>query len=213
MRIKRYKNRKDLVFTFLRIGFAVSLICLCINFFYSRLRPMIIIAIQNQAKNIVTIAIDKVITEELTKNSISHSDIVTISHDSDGRLTSIETNTVIANFFKAKIISAVITEFRKIELQNLSIPIGTLSDSPFLYGKGPRIDLKISTSGVADAKFESEFFSAGINQTCHRIKLVVDAEIYVLVPGFSTSTKLITDYYIAETIIVGATPDFFADIS
>lgn len=212
MRIRRYKNRKDPIFTILKIAFAVSLICLCINFFYNKIRPMIITAAQNQAKVVVTQALNKAITEELAKNTIKYTDIVTLSHDADGRVTSIETNTAVANFFKAKLVSCVLSELESINKQKLSIPIGSLSDSPFLFGKGPKVDFEISGSGFADAEFKSEFFSAGINQTCHRIKLVVTAEIYALIPGFSTSTKLVTDYYITETIIVGSAPDFFADI-
>ena len=213
MRIRRYKNRKDLVFTLLKIAFIISLICLCVNFFYSRIRPMIIAAAQNQAKVIVTHALDNTISEELTKNTITYDEIVAISYDLDGRVTSIETNTIIANLFKAKLVSCVLAELEDINEQIFSIHIGSLSNSPFLFGKGPKTTFKISTSGTADAEFKSEFFSAGINQTCHRIKLVITVEIYVLVPGFTTSTKLVTDYYIAETIIVGTTPNFFADIN
>ena len=212
MRIRRQKDKKDLPIRFLKIIFVISIVCLVVNFFYSRIRPMVITAAQNQARGIVTRELEKAVSEELSKNAINYSDLVTLSRDADGRVTSIETNTVMANFFKAKLVSGVLTRLEHIEEQSFSIPAGSLSDIPFLYGKGPKVDFKISTSGFADAEFKSEFFSAGINQTCHRIKLVVTAEIFALVPGFVASTTLVTDYYIAETIIVGVTPDFFADI-
>ena len=212
MRIRRQKDKKDLPIRFLKIIFVISIVCLVVNFLYSRIRPMVITAAQNQARVIVTRELEKAVSEELSKNAINYSDLVTLSRDADGRVTSIETNTVMAIFFKAKLISGVLTRLEHIEEQSFSIPAGSLSDAPFLYGKGPKVDFKISTSGFADAEFVSEFFSAGINQTCHRIKLVVTAEIFALVPGFVASTTLVTDYYIAETIIVGATPDFFTDI-
>lgn len=212
MRIRRQKDKKDLPIRFLKIIFVISIVCLAVNFFYSRIRPMVINAAQNQARVIVTRELEKAVSEELSKNAINYSDLVTLSRDADGRVTSIETNTVMANFFKAKLVSGVLTRLEHIEEQSFSIPAGSLSDVPFLYGKGPKVDFKISTSGFADAEFKSEFFSAGINQTCHRIKLVVTAEIFALVPGFVASTTLVTDYYIVETIIVGVTPDFFADI-
>lgn len=212
MRIKRQKKKRDYVFFILKAALLISVIYLCVNFFYSRIRPMVITAAGNQARVVVTNALNKAITEELSKNEIKYADIVSVSRNSDGLVTSIETNTVSANFFKARILSVVLTQLRSIEQQSLLIPAGSLSDIPFFFGKGPDINFKITTSGVADAKFESEFTSAGINQTCHRIKLVVTADIYALIPGFASSAKLSTDYYIAETIIVGVTPDFFADI-
>lgn len=212
MRIKRQKKKRDLTFSILKIAFVISVIYLGINFLYNRIRPIVITAAGNQAKVFVVNTLNKAITDELSKNEIIYSDLVSISRNGDGLVTSIETNTVSANFFKSRILSVVLTQLRNIEQQNLMIPIGSLSDVPFLFGKGPDISFKITTSGVADANFESEFFSAGINQTCHRIKLVVTAEIYALVPGFVSSSKITTDYYITETIIVGVTPDFFADI-
>ena len=213
MRIKRHKHRKRSYITFLKIALVLSLLCLCINFFYNRVRPMIITAAQNQAKIIVIRALDEAVSDELGKNTISYSDIVTISRDLDGHVTSIETNSVISNIFKTKLVSRVLKELEGVDEQNLSIPSGSLSNIPFLFGKGPKVDFKISTSGITDAEFKSEFFGAGINQTCHRIKLVVSAEIFVLIPGFVTSTTFSTDYYVAETIIVGVTPDFFAEMN
>ena len=212
MRIKRYKKKRDLPLWLLKIALVIAVFCLCISFFYNRVRPVVITAAQNQAKVVISRELNKAISEELSKNAITYSDIVTLSRDKDGRVTSIETNTATANFFKAKLVTTVLAELKNIEEQKLSIPVGSLSDVPFLYGKGPKVDFKLSTSGIANAEFKSEFFSAGINQTCHRIKLVVTAKVFALVPGFVTSTTLTTDYYIAETVIVGVTPDFFADI-
>ncbi len=212
MRIKRYKKKRDLPILILKIAFSISILCLCVTYFYNQIRPVIISATGNQARVEVVRVLNQAILKELEENKIDYSDIVQLSRDSNGNVTSIETNTAAMNSFKAKIISVTLSKIHSLEERDLNIPMGTLSNVPFFLGKGPKINFKITSSGYADAKFESEFFSSGINQTCHRIKLIVTADVYALVPGFITKTTIITDYYIAETIIVGGTPDFFANI-
>ena len=212
MRIKRHKKKRDFPILILKIAFSISLICLCVTYFYNQIRPIIISAAANHARVEVTRVLNKSILKELEENKINYSDIIQISRDTDGNVTSIETNTATINGFKARIISVALSNIHSLEERNLNIPMGTLSNVPFFLGKGPKVNFKITSSGYADAKFESEFFSSGINQTCHRIKLIVTADIYALVPGFITKATVTTDYYIAETIIVGKTPDFFADI-
>ncbi len=213
MRIKRYKKKRDFPILILKLAFLISLICLCVTYFYNQIRPIIISAANNQARVEVTRMLNQTVLKELSENKIDYTDIIQVSRDSYGNVTSIETNTAAVNSFKAKIISAVLTKTRSLEERDLNIPIGTLSDVPFLLGKGPKVNFKITSSGYADAKFESEFFSSGINQTCHRIKLIITTDVYALVPGFITKATVTSDYYIAETIIVGKTPDFFANFN
>ncbi len=62
--------------------------------------------------------------------------------------------------------------------------------------------------GSSSAHFENAFASAGINQTRHEIRLVVDV-VSVLLPGFSTVTKVTNRCAVAETVIVGSVPDTY----
>ena len=63
--------------------------------------------------------------------------------------------------------------------------------------------------GSSNASFENEFTEAGINQTKHRIILNVDVSVSILLPGFSTYTKVSNRFTVAETIIVGTVPDSY----
>ena len=63
--------------------------------------------------------------------------------------------------------------------------------------------------GSSSAHFEKAFASAGINQTRHEIRLVVDVYVSVLLPGFSTVTKVTNRCAVAETVIVGSVPDTY----
>ena len=66
---------------------------------------------------------------------------------------------------------------------------------------------------ISSARFENEFTSAGINQTNHRIVLHIDVSVAILLPGFTTATKVSTAVTVAETVIVGGVPDTYTYFS
>ena len=76
-------------------------------------------------------------------------------------------------------------------------------------GRGPLLHIKMQSVGSSSAHFENAFASAGINQTRHEIRLVVDVYVSVLLPGFSTVTKVTNRCAVAETVIVGSVPDTY----
>ncbi|MBQ3103858.1 MAG: sporulation protein YunB, partial [Oscillospiraceae bacterium] len=91
----------------------------------------------------------------------------------------------------------------------LSIPVGTLTGSPLLAGRGPRLKVRMQTVGVAGSDIENEFTAAGINQTKHRIILTVEVRVSILLPGYTTYTTAGGSYEVAETVIVGQVPETY----
>ena len=67
--------------------------------------------------------------------------------------------------------------------------------------------------GSSSARFENAFSSAGINQTKHQIILNIDVTVSILLPGFTTATKISNAVTVAETIIVGTVPDTYTYFS
>ena len=63
------------------------------------------------------------------------------------------------------------------------------------------------------SSFESEFRSAGINQTLHRIKLCLTATVRVILPGHSQSLIVSAEAPIAENIIVGDVPQAYTNVA
>ena len=102
-------------------------------------------------------------------------------------------------------ISEELSENKNIKVK---IPIGSLTDSYLLAGKGFSVPLNICSAGNVDVKLKSEFTSAGINQTCHRISAVVSTEINSSVPLYSFSSKAEFEFLIAENVLVGDVPDY-----
>ena len=74
---------------------------------------------------------------------------------------------------------------------------------------GPELKVGVLPMGAVSAEYFTEFYAAGINQTRHEIRLVVDVYVSVLLPGFSTVTKVTNRCAVAETVIVGSVPDTY----
>jgi hypothetical protein len=78
-----------------------------------------------------------------------------------------------------------------------------------LAGRGPLITVKMQSVGSSTARLVNRFTSAGINQTKHQILLNVDVYVSILLPGFTTATKVSNSFTVAETVIVGSVPDSY----
>lgn len=97
--------------------------------------------------------------------------------------------------------------------QGISIPIGTVSGVPILAGIGPSLTMKFTPAGSVQSSFSSEFRSAGINQTLHRITLNLTATVRIILPGDAYIVTVSTEASIAENIIVGDVPNAYTDVN
>ena len=81
-------------------------------------------------------------------------------------------------------------------------------DSELLWGRGPTIKVRSFTVGSVTAEFESEFSTAGVNQTLHKIWLSVCVPTTILLPGQQIEVAVETKLCVAETVIVGKVPSY-----
>ena len=60
---------------------------------------------------------------------------------------------------------------------------------------------------------ESQFTSAGINQTSHQINMTVQLELFSAVPGSDETVDVESQFLIAETVLVGKVPESFTNVT
>ena len=78
---------------------------------------------------------------------------------------------------------------------------------------GPKINIKLSTSGNVETNLKSEFKTAGINQTLHQIYLEIKCQIIILTPYDTVSEDIVNYVLIAESIIVGEIPSSYYNLN
>jgi sporulation protein YunB len=185
-----------------------------ILFIDCQLRPLVRALSVNQAKTISNKVINQVVLEEMTQEQVTYKDLVNIERGSDGKILAIGANSIRMNELKAAVSLHSQERIGEIMDETLQIPIGTLIDSEFTRGRGPKLPLHLSLSGNVQTEFTSKFESAGINQTRHQIYLTVHTSIFAIIPGYyNSSTEVETSVIVAETVIVGEVPEVYAGLT
>ena len=175
----------------------------------TQMRPILVSLATTRVSNMVNRIVSEAVDEAIDSGNITYSDLITFEKDNEGRITAIYSNMAAFNRLQAQILDIILARIDQVSARELSIPIGTLTGSALLAGRGPSISVRMESVGSSSAWFENEFTSAGINQTKHQIVLNIDVAVSILLPGFSTATVVSNAVTVAETVIVGSVPDTY----
>ena len=196
----------------LAIWLALILAGLCLAFLMlrSRYREVIRDLAQTQVKNTTSDLTNDAIAKQIAQGIIRYDRIVFFEKDLDGRITALKTNMSEVNRLKTQILDILNDTLLEISTDKLSIPIGNLILPELFSGRGPGIPLMVLSISTSDASFRNAFTSAGINQTCHQIILIVEVAMTVLLPTETINVAVTSEMVVAETIIVGDVPTTYA---
>lgn len=209
MKNKKFKKKKlSIKIKIIIIIASVSIIAVLLD---RQMRPLIKSVVFSQAQTVSTNVINQVVSDELSRLDIDYSDIVDIQKDADGKILAVSTDMKKVNSLKSLIALSIQNKISAEEEQKAKIPLGTFTGTEILNGRGPKIPINVSLSGSVIMDFKSEFVSAGINQTKHKLYLDVSSEVLAFIPGYPVNTVVKTSILIAETIIVGEVPAVFAE--
>ena len=141
-----------------------------------------------------------------------YSEMVTVRTDAQGRVTMLEANAARMNQLATLTALRAQEMLRSAEQQSVGIPLGAALGIPFLSAAGPRVQVRILPVGAVSAAFSSEFESAGINQTRHKIYLSMHTSVRLVIPTGASTVDLNSQVLIAESIIVGEVPGSYVNV-
>lgn len=162
------------------------------------------------AKSIAT----KISNEQATAvmANYKYQDLCSIEKDENGNIKMIKSNIIPVNEIISDIAVRIQDELNKTQDGEVFIRLGTLTGSKLLSGRGPKVNFKIVTIGNVETDLKSEFSSAGINQTLHRIYLQVKCKVIVLTPFSSIEEEITNQVLLAEAVIVGNIPNTYYNL-
>jgi len=175
----------------------------------SRYRDVIRELAQTQVKNSTSDLTNDAIAKQIADGIIQYDRIVYFEKDLNGRITALKTNISEVNRLKTDILNIINDEILALDSSDIGIPLGSLFLPEFFSGKGPAIPVHILAIRNSDANFESDFSQAGINQTLHKLNMIVSVDVSVLVLGETSSFTINSEVVVAETVIVGEVPSTF----
>lgn len=181
-------------------------------FLDGKIRDIVKTVSQNRANAFAVSTINEAVSNQLKGYDFTYDSLVTIERQEDGTVSSIETNVKNVNLIHAAITESITQDLSNMEQASIFLPIGNFTNTTLLAGRGPKIEMQFIPSGYVIAQTVSEFSSAGINQTLHRIVLNITVNIVSIIPGFSATTQTTTEYVLAETVIVGEIPQYFTQV-
>ena len=197
----------------LTVLLGTMLAVLVIIFLGLRLRPAAAVIAKAQAENTVNRLVEEAVLADLSQRELGYSDFVTIQRDSGGNITALSTDMAAMNQLRGQLIECILGELDGVDVSAIQIPLGSLLDIDILWAKGPSLRLHSMSVGTVSAEFESEFTSAGANQTLHRIWLKVQVPLTLMLPGDRVETEVSTRLCVAETVIVGKVPDAYLNLA
>ena len=177
------------------------------------MKPIVVELATARTSNTVNRIVVAAINDAVDSGRIDYDRLVSFDKDAEGHVTALQSNMAEFNRLQAAIADDILQRMAEVSTTDLSIPIGTLTGSPLLAGRGPCLHVRMQSVGTATARFDNQFSSAGINQTRHRIILDVDVHVSILLPGLTTYTKVSNEISVAETVIVGGVPDTYTYFS
>lgn len=175
----------------------------------SRLWPVVLELAQTQVINTTSDLINDAISKQITNGNIQYDRLVYFEKDLNGRITALKTNMSEVNRLKTDILNLINDDILAQDSQQLGVPLGSLIFPEFLSGRGPSIPVRILSIRNSDARFQSEFSQAGINQTLQKLQMDVCVDVTIFVLGQTGSFTVDTQMVVAETVIVGDVPDTF----
>ena len=177
------------------------------------MKPVVMDLATARTSNAVNRIVVAAVNDAVDSGRIDYEQLVDFDKDAEGHVTALRSNMAAFNRLQASIADDILQRMAEVSSTDLAIPIGTLTGSPLLAGRGPCLRVRMQSVGTATARFDNQFSSAGINQTRHRIILDVDVHVSILLPGLTTYTKVSNEISVAETVIVGGVPETYTYFS
>ena len=184
---------------------AAAVMCAAVRLTECALRPVLAAAARYQVRSQVTAAVEQWAARDLQERGVDYSDFVTITRNEAGEITALSADMARLNLLRAELSAHLLERLEDSQLE-LTVPVGSLLPLEPTWARGPELHLRALALGTASAEFESEFTSAGINQTRHRLWLELSVPVTVLLPGGGEELTVDSRLCVAETVIVGQVP-------
>ncbi len=202
--IKIKKHKKKIVALLIIVTIIVSGLLI----FKNSINTIISDTVELKSKALATKAMNSAIADVVI-NSIVYEDLVNIITDELGNISMIQANSLEINNLSKDLAQTTENKIEEYGRTGISIPLGSFTGIPFFVGRGPKVKLKVNPIGAVNCSFLSQFETAGINQTNHKIYLNISANVGIVLPLLSTKYNTSRQVLISESIIVGQVPEVY----
>lgn len=197
----KVKSRLLIIITIVMINFTIF-----IYIFDKIVMPTVMVVADAEMRARATEIVNREIINEYSKQ-FNYDEIIRVDKDTDGNIVMLKADTLRMNKIASDVALASQKELKELGMIGIKLPIGYITRNNILSYYGPNVTIRMQPIGFVETKYSSEFESAGINQTRHKIYVKVRTTVRVIIPLKSNDIEVVHEIPIAETIIVGKIPN------
>lgn len=206
------KGQKDKKSALRIVAIVILILAALVVLMENNLRGVILRLASAKASAYAISAVNRA-TDEIMSGIDPSIKLVSVRTDDSGEISMLESNTILMNSLAVKIASRTSEIMHENDADVIMIPLGAVTGIEFLAGMGPRIPVSILPIGTVTTSFASEFETAGINQTRHKIILRSNCKVHLVVPTGAKTVSVVHELIVSENIVVGRVPDAFTDVN
>ena len=199
------KRKKAMIWIIIIILFIIYMF----RYIDKNIKPTVVAISEIRARSVTTQTINDTIKLKI-KRDINYNDLIFVKYDNEGKVTLMQANTILMNSIAAEVAIEVQEQLEKMSHTKIRVPLSNAFNTQIITF--PSINIQIIPQGSVAVDFATEFESSGINQTRHRIYIIVVTDIKMIVPLVQENIRIVTNIPIAETIIVGDVPEQFVNV-
>lgn len=143
----------------------------------------------------------------------NYDDIIHVEKDQEGNITLLKADTLKLNKIACDVALDCQKQLKLLGNSGIKVPFGYIFQNNLLAQLGPKITIYMDPIGYIETKYQSEFESAGVNQTRHKIYVQVQVKLRVIIPLKKEDIEVKSEVPISETIIVGKIPNTSINMS
>ncbi|MDD3397302.1 MAG: sporulation protein YunB [Clostridia bacterium] len=198
---------------FVLLGIVVFFIILSIIYIVNIVNPVLYEATEAKIKSVSYKALSTAVYSIIASNSDTYSELIHYTYDNNGKIALINVDSLNVNILSRQITSMAQGNIDNLASSGINVHLGAFSGISVFVNLGPQVTMALNPIGAVITSFRSEFTSAGINQTNHRIFVNIMCSICIIMPVYSPQIETSTDILIGENIIIGEVPSTYLQSS
>ena len=203
------KKKKNIFYRIAAVIIALLLtVIFVLRFLNQKLDVIVADMVEEGLKNTITKIINESVAQGMREGD--YRDILSVSYSSDGKVRSMVADSVKINLLCADVGARISEKLDELTRFYVEVDVADVLDDVIVLGKFPHtFCADVVPVGGIETDIESEFLSAGINQTNYRLNLKVDVGITAVMLISTATIDVSTSVSIAEMLIVGDVPTVY----
>ena len=125
----------------------------------AQMRPLLGSLATTRVSNAVNRIVYQAVNEAIDSGQIAYEQLVSYEKDNEGRITMVRSNMAAFNRLQSQILDLILGRIDQVSARELSIPVGSLTGSPLLAGRGPRISVRMESVIVGEVPGTYTYFA------------------------------------------------------